>query len=103
MLTDEQAIKLHQCAALDEPLTAEEQAELEAWYAKQDEEEAKTLKLDEKDGELEEIRQKLRVSLNQLVVETQRLQQIEEENEALHREVTSLRQRLQQSQMPRAA
>lgn len=103
MLTDEQAIKLHHRVVLDEPLTAEEQAKLKAWYAKQDEEEAKLLKQDENNDELEEIRQKLKGSLNQLVVETRRLQQIEEENEALRREVANLLQRYQQSQMPKAA
>lgn len=103
MLTDEQAVQLHQRSVMGQSLTAEEQAELEAWYKKRDEEEAKMLKLDDDDDDLAEIRQKLNASLNQLVLETQRLRQIEMENEALRHEVARLLQQYQARLLPEAA
>lgn len=103
MLTDEQAIKLHHRSVKREVLTPEEQRALEAWYAQQDAEEMKAVKIEAKEAELEELRKQFRLSLAQLTVETQRLQQLEEENELLRHEVALLQQQLARKRMPEAA
>ncbi len=103
MLTDEQAIKLHHRSVLGETLAAEEQNALEAWYAKQDAEEMQAINLEVDEPELNELRAQFKMSVAQLAIEAQRLQQIEEENEALRHEVALLQQRLTGKQMLEAA
>ncbi len=103
MLPDEQAIKLHHRSVLGETLTAEDQNALETWYAKQDAEEMQAINLEVDETELNELRAQFKMSVAQLAVEAQRLQQLEEENEALRQEVALLQQRLTRKQMLEAA
>ncbi|HEX4948064.1 MAG TPA: hypothetical protein VFZ34_15435 [Blastocatellia bacterium] len=103
MLTDEQGVKLHHRSVLGETLPAEEQAALEAWYAKQDEEEMKSFQFEADEPEIAQLEQRFKESLNQLVEETHHLQQLEQENELLQQEVTRLQQRLARKQMLEAA
>ena len=103
MLTDEQAIPLHHRAALGQPLTAEERAQLAAWYAQKDEEEAEMLKLNQgnEEAELEEIKRQLNLSLKQLVLEVERRLQIDRDNERLLIEIKKLQQQVSERLLPK--
>jgi peptidoglycan hydrolase CwlO-like protein len=96
MLTDEQGVKLHHRSARGEPLTAEEKTALEAWHAYQDEIESARLDLHLPQTDLAQLRAEIDAALSQLIVKTQRMQQLERENEALRKEIAKLRQKVEQ-------
>lgn len=93
MLTDEQGVKLHHRSVRGEPLTAEEKTALEAWHAHQDEIESTRLGLHLPQTDLAQLRAEIDDALSQLIAKTQRMQQLERENEALRQEITRLRQK----------
>ncbi|MEW5987041.1 MAG: hypothetical protein AB1791_10445 [Chloroflexota bacterium] len=96
MVADELARFLHDRATRGEALSAEEQAQLEAWYALQDSTESQELDAVGHKGTLVTLQAQVEVALTQLLTVSRRIQQVASENEALRREVAVLRRQLAQ-------
>ncbi len=102
--------ELHDRATRGEPLSEQEQATLEAWYAEQDRAEAQAFGLPEEmlgqDQDVPDhilpLRRRIQVTLAEISATTRTLQTLTEENESIRQEITSLRARLIQ-QNPRLA
>jgi peptidoglycan hydrolase CwlO-like protein len=103
MLTDEQGVQLHHRSVRGEPLTADEKAALEAWPHHQDEIESTQLGLHLPQTDLAQLRTEIDAALSQLIAKTQRMQQLERENEMLRQEIASLRHRLERTLEPALA
>ena len=93
MVSDEVGVELHERATRGEQLSAEEQAQLEAWYAAQDEAEADLLGSSEVQ-EIASLESQVENAAVQLSSVTARIQQVMAENQALRREVAALRKQL---------
>ena len=94
MISDDLAKQLHDKATRDEPLSAEEQTQLEKWYALQDNAESKALGLTAAEETLATLQAQVDAALAQLMTVTKRIQEIAAENETLRREITALRRQL---------
>jgi len=94
MISDEVGKQLHDKATRGESLSPEERTQLENWYALQDNAESKELGLSATEKTLTTLQGQVDAALAQLVVVTKRIQEIAIENEALRREVASLRRQL---------
>jgi septal ring factor EnvC (AmiA/AmiB activator) len=97
MISDERGMQLHDRATVGEPLTADEQVQLEDWYAQKDAEEAAMLGLRDQPDQREQLRAQIQVGLAQIQAVTQSIRQVSEENEGLRQEIAILQQRLSQS------
>jgi hypothetical protein len=96
MVTDELGKQLHDRATRGETLSLEEQSQLEEWYAAQDRAEAADLGLTVSAETITVLQAQVALVLEQLTVATQRIQEITEENQALHHEISKLRRQLAQ-------
>jgi hypothetical protein len=85
------------------PLSPAEQARLEAWYAEQDKAEKLLLESTEKGNASGVIQAQIRTLLTQLRIVTQRIQEINEQNEVLRQEIVMLKQQLAQQFSGKAA
>jgi len=94
MISDDQAKQLHDRATRGEPLSAEEQAQLEKWYALQDNAESRALGLTAAEKTPATVQAQVDAALAQLTTVTKRIQEIAVENESLRREITTLRRQL---------
>lgn len=95
MISDELGMELHDRYTLDEPLTPQEQAQLEAWYAQKDSAEAALLEKNQPQlPSLTMLQAQLDATLAQLTAVIQRLQQITLENDAIREEIAGLKQQL---------
>lgn len=95
MISDELGMELHDRYTLDEPLTSQEQAQLEAWYAQKDSAEAVLLEQNQPQlPNLTMLQAQLDAALAQLTAVIQRLQQITLENDAIREEIAGLKQQL---------
>jgi Tfp pilus assembly PilM family ATPase len=94
MILKELGMQLHDRWTRGQMLTDEEQAQLEVWYQQQDAEEAKQLHLASTTVEISDLQAQVEMALTQLATVIQRVQQITAENEALRREISTLRQQL---------
>ena len=94
MIFDDLAKQLHDRATRGEPLAAEEQAQLEKWYALQDNAESKALGLTAAEKTLAAMQAQVDAALAQLMTVTKRIQEIAAENETLRGEITALRRQL---------
>jgi peptidoglycan hydrolase CwlO-like protein len=94
MISDELGIQLHDRVTRGEPLTNEEQKQLENWYALQDSHESSLLKSATADPDVSELRTQVEVVLSQLTAITHRIQQVTQENEMLRHEIAALYQQL---------
>jgi len=94
MISDDLAKQLHDRATRGEPLSAEEQAQLEKWYVLQDNAESKALGLTAAEKTLTTLQAQVDAALAQLMTVTKRIQEIAAENETLRREITALRRQL---------
>jgi chromosome segregation ATPase len=94
MISDDLAKQLNDKATRGELLSAEEQSLLEDWYAFQDRIESNTLGLTTDEKTLADLRAQVEAALVQLVTVTKRIQEIASENEALRREIATLRHQL---------
>jgi peptidoglycan hydrolase CwlO-like protein len=103
MVSDELAKQLHDRATRGEPLSAQERAQLENWYALQDSAESNTLGLAATEKTLSTLQTQVDSALAQLTTVTKRMQEIASENEALRREVADLRRQLAQPPTPQLA
>jgi hypothetical protein len=91
MVSNDLVKQLHDRATRDEPLSAEEQAQLENWYVLQDDAESSMLSLTPADRTPTALQAQVDIALTQLTTVTKRIQEIASENEALRREIAALR------------
>ncbi len=97
MNSDDLARQLHVRAARGEKLSAEEKSLLNEWYARQDTMESSLTGQEpsfQKDATVSQ--DQVTGAMNQLVVLTQRIQQLSEENESLRREIAALQRQVVQ-------
>jgi hypothetical protein len=98
MSCDERAQQVHDKATRGGVLSAEEQAQLDAWYAEQDRQEGAVLGPTGASPRLAMLHTQVEMALAQLLTVTQRIQALTAHNEALRREIAVL-----QRQLPLAA
>lgn len=103
MASDELGKQLHDRATRGEVLSAEEQAQLENWYATQDRAEMDELGLTVTEKTLTALQAQVDAALAQLATVTRRIQEIAAENEALRREIAALRRQLAYQVSPQMA
>jgi len=101
MISDELGQRLHNRAALNQSLSAEEEAQLQAWYDAMDRAEAAGT-CDPSAAQAETEAQ-IKDLLAQIAATTTRLQRLHAENEALRRENDELRRRVASFTSPQAA
>lgn len=92
MINDEIGKQLHDKASWGESLTAEEQAQLTAWYAAQDAAEADLLPPPAVEVDLETLQRQVDVASTQLTAVTERIQQVTAENNDLRQQLASRKQ-----------
>jgi hypothetical protein len=97
MTDDPLARQLHDRVSRGEALSSAERAQLEAWYAHRDEEEARLLDGEPSASNVVTLRNQVQAALARLVAITQRIQTLAEENETLRQEITALQRQLPQS------
>jgi hypothetical protein len=103
MTADDLAQHLHDKATRGEPLSAEEQARLDQWYARQDREEDDMLAKTSTPQEIATVQAQVDAAVAQLVTTTQRIQALTAENEAARREVADLKRQLAQKRATQPA
>ena len=94
MVSDDLAKQLHNRATRGESLSAEEQSQLKNWYALQDTAESNVLGLTAAEKTPTALQAQVDVALTQLITVTKRIQEIASENDALRREIATLRRQL---------
>jgi len=94
MSLDELAKQLHDKATRGLALTAEEQAQLEAWYTEQDQQERAVLGPIGSSQRLATLHIQVETALAQLLNVTQRIQELTVHNETLRREIAVLQRQL---------
>lgn len=94
--SDDRLWKLHLSKARGEVLTSADQADLDAWYAEQDQVEARTFGLARSASTSEPLKQQVDAVLERIVTTSQTIQVLAAENEILRREDRVLRQQLAQ-------
>ena len=97
MSTEELTKQLHDKATRGSVLSAAEQAQLEAWYAQQDQEERAILERATPPQTLAALRTQVETAVAQLLTVTQRIQELVAQNEALRREIATLQHQLVQT------
>mgnify|MGYP001374637904 CR=1 FL=1 len=93
---DDRLWRLHLRRSLGEALTADEQSDLNVWYAEQDQAETLALGLCSETNDLSPLKQQVDTILERIVATSQSIQAIASENEVLRRENMALRQQLAQ-------
>ena len=93
-MDDKIGMELHQKSFKGEKLTKQEEANLTAWYAQQDQLEAATLNVRTTGNTIEQLREQITTVLNELAKLTQHIQQIAKENEGIRQENARLLQLL---------
>lgn len=95
MISDSLGLALHDRYTLDQPLTPQEQEQLNAWYAQQDSAEANQINQNQPQlPNLQLLQSQLDATLAQLTAVIQRLQQITLENNTIRQEIAALKQQL---------
>ncbi len=94
MSLDELAKQLHDKATRGLALSAEEQAQLEAWYAEQDQQEHAVLGPTGSSQRLATLHTQVEAALAQLLTVTHRIQELTIHNETLRREIAVLQRQL---------
>jgi septal ring factor EnvC (AmiA/AmiB activator) len=94
MSDDEIAKVLHDRATRGETLSADEQAQLEAWYARQGAEEIALLAGAPSPGNLDALRTQVDEARSQLLAVSERIRAQAAENQRLRREIAELERRL---------
>jgi hypothetical protein len=101
MLSDELGMQLHDRETIGEPLTAQEKAQLEAWYAQKDAAEKSMLEANQVPlPNLVMLQDRVDMTIEQLTAGVQRLHQITQENKSLREEIAEIKQQLA---VPRSA
>ena len=94
MPSDEPGKQLHDKATRGIALSPEEQTRLQEWYTSQDQLELEELKAGLENTRATVLQSQIDYLLRQLVIVTNRIQEIVSENEALRRENAQLRRKL---------
>lgn len=94
MSLDELIKQLHDKATRGLTLSAEEQAQLEAWYAEQDQQERAVLGPTGLSQRLATLHTQVETALAQLLNVTQRIQELTVHNETLRHEIAVLQRQL---------
>lgn len=97
MSTKELMKQLHDKATRGSVLSAAEQAQLEAWYAQQDQEERTILERATPPQTLAALQTQVETAVAQLLTVTQRIQEFVAQNEALRCEIATLQHQLVQT------
>ncbi len=93
MVSDELGMQLHDRETIGEQLTAQEKAQLEAWYAQKDAAEKSMLEAVQLPlPNLVVLQDQIDIAIKQLTTEVQRLQQITQENKSLREEIAEIKQ-----------
>jgi hypothetical protein len=103
MSTDTAGQQLHDRATRGESLSAEERAQLDAWYARLDAEEGAVLAGAVPPGSITALQAQIATALAQLGTVTQHIQAVTAENAAVRQEITALRRLLAQKSTPQPA
>jgi hypothetical protein len=94
MVSDELGMQLHDRETIGEPLTAQEKAQLEAWYAQKDAAEKSMLEATQMPlPNLVMLQDQVDIAIEQLTTGVQQLQQITQENKSLREEIAEIKQR----------
>ncbi|MCL4528812.1 MAG: hypothetical protein M1282_05315 [Chloroflexi bacterium] len=96
MISDDITRKLHDRSSRGETLSAEEQEQLQDWYASQDTAESKMLGLTTGEKTVASLQAQIDAALAQLTTVAKRIQEVASENETLRREIAALRRQLVQ-------
>jgi hypothetical protein len=99
MVSNEIGQQLHSRAIRRETLSADEQAQLEEWYAEMDRAEAARLNSNASGKTIESLQVEIDSALAQLADTIKRIQEISAENAALRRENDALLRQLAQRSM----
>ncbi|MEW6210349.1 MAG: hypothetical protein AB1631_18425 [Acidobacteriota bacterium] len=94
MISDELGKQLHDRSTRGEVLTAEEESQLNEWYAAQDQAEIELLRLNPRDDSTNQLQAQVNSAITQLATVTRRIQEITAENDSLRTEIKSLHQQL---------
>ncbi len=97
MSTEELVKQLHDKATRGSVLSAAEQAQLEAWYAQQDQEERTILERVTLPQTIVALQTQVETAVAQLLAITQRIQDLVAQNETLRREIAALQHQLVQT------
>ncbi len=99
------ARRLHDKATRGDRLTDAEQAQLAAWYERQDQAEEALLapRMPQAPTTLETLRSEVEAAVSRLSAVTQQIQALADENEALRRDIAALHEQLAQAAPLRAA
>ena len=95
--------RLHHRATRGEPLSAEERAQLDAWYARLDAEEGAALARAAPSSDLTALRAQIATALAQLGTVTQHVQALSAENATVRQEIAALQRLLAQKSTPQPA
>ncbi len=90
MSTEKPAAQLHDKATRGIPLSADEQTEVDAWYAEQDRAEGQLLGQTNTSKPLVDLHIQLEQALTQLLKTAQQIQELTAQNDALRREIAKL-------------
>lgn len=95
MLSDELGMQLHDRETIGEPLTEQEKAQLEAWYAQKDAAEKSMLEATRVPlPDLAVLQDQVDIAIEQLTAGVQRLHQMTQENKSLREEIAEIKQQL---------
>jgi hypothetical protein len=101
MISDELGMQLHDRETIGEPLTAQEKAQLGAWYAQKDAAEKSMIEATQMPlPNLVMLQDQVDIAIEQLTTGVQRLQQITQENKLLRAEIAEIKQQIA---VPRSA
>lgn len=96
MSTENLVRQLHDSATRGATLSADQQAELDAWYAEHDRAESQLLGLADIQLSPVDLRAQVEEAFNRLLKTAQQVQEITAQNDALRREIGELQRRLVQ-------
>jgi hypothetical protein len=95
MLSDELGMQLYDRETIGEPLTEQEKAQLEAWYAQKDAAEKSMLEATRVPlPDLAVLQDQVDIAIEQLAAGVQRLQHINQDNKLLREEIAEVKQQL---------
>ncbi len=97
MISDNLGKTLHDRLTRGEPLSDEEQGQLESWYEYQDNLESDILGITAEKKTITNLQSQIETTLTQLLTITKRIQEVTSENEILRQEINSLRHQLADS------
>jgi hypothetical protein len=94
MTPNEVGKNLHDRATRGYTISPDEQRQLEAWYSRLDEEEGRALGLVSASPDLADLRKRVNLTLQGIVSVSKTIQEVQNENTALRREIVELQRRL---------